>query len=36
MTTEPVNVVAAPSVLALMGLGLVALVGVRRRKQLVA
>lgn len=36
ITTEPVNVVAAPGVLALMGLGLVALVGVRRRKQLVA
>ncbi|MDD4862675.1 MAG: THxN family PEP-CTERM protein [Alishewanella agri] len=36
ITTEPVTIVAAPGVLALMGLGLVALVGVRRRKQLVA
>ncbi len=36
ITTEPVTIVAAPGVLALMGLGLIALVGVRRRKQLVA
>jgi hypothetical protein len=36
ITSEPVSIVAAPGVLVLMGLGLVALVGARRRKQLTA
>lgn len=33
ITSEPVRIVAAPGVIGLMGLGLVALAGIRRRRQ---